>query len=291
VENKNAALVCVAKYCGALLASQTHREVRSNPTYQVRVVFGCNHISHFERNANNSASRYWNRCGVPRRQEHRERSGGDLRGRLRILQDLRRREGKMGERFWPCANADSDRVRQRVLGQQGHRVLVAHQHNRRVLRAGEGAKPRAGHGIHADVSKVRLRLFGADFKSQRNPLVGEISGSGWHDTTGGWNRLFPVPAPKRHEQSRYRRTGFIGTVCLLAAPKVAMGRPLVPGRHGHTLQRHHREPRRVARLSSAVPGFQTTAYVHPAERPMVLRRDDGAREHAREERRRSKILD
>ena len=75
-------LLFVAKYCGALLAAQTHREVRSNPTYQVRVVFGCNHISHFERNANNSASRYRNRCGVPRRQEHRKRSGGDLRGRF-----------------------------------------------------------------------------------------------------------------------------------------------------------------------------------------------------------------
>jgi hypothetical protein len=46
----------IVQYCGALLAAQTHRAVRSNPTYQVRVVFGCNHISHFERNANNSAS-------------------------------------------------------------------------------------------------------------------------------------------------------------------------------------------------------------------------------------------
>ena len=32
---------------------------------QVRVVFGCNHISHRERNANNSASRYRNRLRYP----------------------------------------------------------------------------------------------------------------------------------------------------------------------------------------------------------------------------------
>jgi len=64
--NKNATLAFVAMCCGALLAAKRIREVRTNPTRQSRVVFGCNHISHFERNANNSASRYRNRCALSR---------------------------------------------------------------------------------------------------------------------------------------------------------------------------------------------------------------------------------
>ena len=275
-------MLFVAKYCGALLAPQTHCEVRSNPTYEVRVVFGCNYSSHFERNTNNSASRHRNRCGVPRRQEHRERSGGDLGGRLRVLHHARGCEAEVGKRFGPCANADSDGIHQRLFGQQGYRVFAADQHNRAIQFASEATKSATGHGVHADISKVRRRILSTDFKSQRFSLVWKIPRN-TDSTSRRRHRLFPVLLPDRHEWCRCCSTRFVEFVCLLAETAFTVRRPLVSKRYGYTVRQYHRQPRRLVSLSSAVSGFQTTAYVYSAERPVVLRRGDGAREHAGEE--------
>ena len=83
---------------------------------------------------------------------------------------------------------------------------------------------------------------------------------------------FSVPAAKQHRaRAGEDRPGYDESLRLLAEATIAMGRPLVSGRHGRALQQHHREQGRVARLSSAVPRFQANAEVHSAERPMVLR--------------------
>ena len=174
-------------------------------------------------------------AALPRRQEHRERSGGDLRGRLRVYTAPSQAEKKVGQRLALCT-WDRNRTRSRLLRQQSIEFSLPIS-TTEVACALEKSKPRPRTRVYmrmyqkfdADYSHAQTRTITAS-ACQRNILTSR------HDTTSGWNRLLPVSASKQPLAASGRnRTGRLRPVRLLAKATFAMGRPLVPGRHRHTL--------------------------------------------------------